>query len=131
MNTKINNNSSKKNFRTFNNNEKYTEHKREILKKYIKENFPKKKFVYKIRPRKPGEIFIGEILFALFLVFMLLMLIVNYYTTEKYKMENLNKEKNITEIEINVDIDNTQNNFKTQLPMQILFIKKNFNIHHL
>lgn len=79
------------------------------MKNYIKENIPKKSYKYKIRPRRPGEIFIGEILFALFLIFMLVMLYLNYESNLKYQVEKNITKKEINEIDVNIEI-NTKHN---------------------
>ncbi|MEM3374024.1 MAG: hypothetical protein QXE31_02265 [Candidatus Woesearchaeota archaeon] len=87
----------------------HTHKNNEQLKSYVKEKFPKKQYVYKIRPRKPGEIFIGEILFAIFLIFMLIMLYLNYESNLKYQNENKPKTENKSEVDINIEVHNQKN----------------------
>jgi uncharacterized membrane protein len=91
---------------------------KEQMHSYIHENFPKKRYKYTIRPRKPGEIFIGEILIALFIALMLIMIYLNYEANLKYQQE----KKQEKEIDIDVEI-NKESNMKTDLTK--FFIRNN------
>jgi hypothetical protein len=63
-------------------------------KKYLHESFPRK--IYHrgivIRPRRPFEIFWQEILFTLFIIFVLIMLAVNYVSNQNYVRQNTTQE---------------------------------------
>jgi hypothetical protein len=63
-------------------------------KKYLHESFPAR--IYNrgivIRPRKPFEIFWQEILFTLFIIFVLIMLTVNYVSNQSYVRQNITQK---------------------------------------
>ncbi|NTV23924.1 MAG: hypothetical protein HGA85_06160 [Nanoarchaeota archaeon] len=60
--------------------------KGEYTGKYIGDNMPRKPYKRKfvLRERKPFELYWHEILIALFIIFMLFMLLVNYISTRDY-----------------------------------------------
>jgi hypothetical protein len=74
-------------------------------KKYLHESFPRRSYHrgIVIRPRKPFEIFWQEILFTLFIIFVLIMLTVNYVSNQNYVRQNVTqKPENVVDVSVKI-----------------------------
>jgi hypothetical protein len=97
----------------------YSKAKDEYTHKYVHENtFPKKTYTlkpkYTLRKRRKNEIFLSEILIALAIIFMLVMLYMNYQSNLNYKTnETTGAEK---EVDVNIGISK-EKKFSPEMPI--------------
>ena len=80
---------------------------RELTRKYIAEGFPRKQYIRKkrvyIRDRRDFEIFLHEIIVAIFIIFMMIMLFVNYVHNKNYVPEQIPEHEKRAEIDVDID----------------------------
>ncbi len=101
----------------------------EYTRNYVGENFPRKPFKkgIVIRKRRPFELFLPEILFALFIIFLLIMLAVNYTSNLNYVRQNKTIEPE-KEIDIGVNIREESNLYSINNPHESYFIAESISI---
>lgn len=77
--------------------------KPEQTNNYVKETIPVKKYRYILRERRGNEIYLSDILIALFIVLMMLTLFINYLSNLSSAPVNQTSEK---EVDVNINIKN-------------------------
>ena len=68
---------------------------------YVKETIPSKKYRYVLKERKGNEIYLSDILIALFIILMMLTLFINYLSNLSSMPVNETGEK---EVDVNINI---------------------------